>query len=81
MTNILSPMFDKPLPAQRRAWIMVVCQSSAMDTKETQTLLGHWVAKGTLSEEQWDRLHELAVYVTSEQYIEDEKGSDGAPVF
>ena len=57
---------------QRRAWVMAVAASSAMDTRETQALMARWVAKGALSDDQWERMRQLAEYTTSPQYIDDE---------
>ena len=51
---------------------MAVATSCAMDTAETQTLMAKWVATGDLSDEQWERMRQLAEYATSKQYVKDE---------
>ena len=69
-------MFDVtakwPLVAQRRAWIMAVAASSAMDLDEVQSLMALWIRMGDLSIEGWDRMRQLAQYVTTEEYVRDE---------
>ena len=55
---------DIPMAARRRAWILTVAHVSfGMSDPNIQEIMSKWIAKGELSDPEWEKMRKISEYV------------------